>query len=452
MKKINNKGITIVELIVTIALVSIIMVFLYSLLSNVTFESDSEFIDITDAQLRADIIRTVNDSINSYNLDRFTDETKEGNEKHFKCIGNDKVKNSISRYTRSYNSTLNRTTITFLDNNAPANEIFKLEINEDDGSSNHYSNIIFYSKLADATTAVENDCTRVGSFRAVQKWTYKKGWFDASKSDCKTIPDGKKLSDSDVSMIAVTCSIPVYTDNINNREVYIKKDDGTTKNFDNNNTLDDIVITFGATKSASIGGVRSYTLTFNNHGGSGLNSLVVYNNSTNSIAIPTYSGHTFKGYASQQTLTPAIYTHPYNNPTYRLETVTDTRWARNIIDDTGKFFQASLTLQDTGLTAPPIIEFNDVNLTLNKDYKVTPTGPNTWKYDVAFNVYADMVKEKSYSYENSFRFIDFEGVTSNVNVTINYMYIKDGIYFDETGAPLANRTLTENKTLHAMWE
>lgn len=36
--KINNKGVTIVELLVSLALLSVVLMFLYNLLSNVTFE------------------------------------------------------------------------------------------------------------------------------------------------------------------------------------------------------------------------------------------------------------------------------------------------------------------------------------------------------------------------------------------------------------------------------
>ena len=41
--KLNNKGVTIVELLVSLALLSVVLMFLYNLLSNVTFEKNTDF-------------------------------------------------------------------------------------------------------------------------------------------------------------------------------------------------------------------------------------------------------------------------------------------------------------------------------------------------------------------------------------------------------------------------
>lgn len=43
VNKLNNKGLTLIELIVSIALVSVVMIFLYRLLANVQYDRDEEF-------------------------------------------------------------------------------------------------------------------------------------------------------------------------------------------------------------------------------------------------------------------------------------------------------------------------------------------------------------------------------------------------------------------------
>ena len=52
----NNKGLTIIELIISIALISIIVLFMYRLLSDITFEKDNDFIATLNHQQRIEII------------------------------------------------------------------------------------------------------------------------------------------------------------------------------------------------------------------------------------------------------------------------------------------------------------------------------------------------------------------------------------------------------------
>lgn len=71
--KLNNKGMTMVELIVSVALISVVLLFLYNLLSSVTFERNNDFIANSNQANRIDIVTTIEDdlicdNITSYNI------------------------------------------------------------------------------------------------------------------------------------------------------------------------------------------------------------------------------------------------------------------------------------------------------------------------------------------------------------------------------------------------
>lgn len=57
--KLNNKGLSIVELIISIALISIVMVFMYRLITDVTFEKDNDYFASLNQDQRVEIIDTV---------------------------------------------------------------------------------------------------------------------------------------------------------------------------------------------------------------------------------------------------------------------------------------------------------------------------------------------------------------------------------------------------------
>lgn len=61
--KLNNKGVTIIELLVSVALVSVVLMFLYNLLANVTFEKITDFIASTNQANRIDIITTIENDL-----------------------------------------------------------------------------------------------------------------------------------------------------------------------------------------------------------------------------------------------------------------------------------------------------------------------------------------------------------------------------------------------------
>lgn len=60
--KLNKKGITIVELIVSVALISVIMLFMYKLLAEITFERENDYMANLNQEQRIEIV----DNIESY--------------------------------------------------------------------------------------------------------------------------------------------------------------------------------------------------------------------------------------------------------------------------------------------------------------------------------------------------------------------------------------------------
>ena len=57
--KLNKKGISIIELIISVTLISIIMLFMYRLLSDITFEKDNDSIAFVNQEKRVTIIKRV---------------------------------------------------------------------------------------------------------------------------------------------------------------------------------------------------------------------------------------------------------------------------------------------------------------------------------------------------------------------------------------------------------
>lgn len=59
----NNKGLTLVELIISIALISVIVLFMYRLLSDVNFAKDDDFIATLNMQQRMEIVDDIQELI-----------------------------------------------------------------------------------------------------------------------------------------------------------------------------------------------------------------------------------------------------------------------------------------------------------------------------------------------------------------------------------------------------
>src|SRR5574344_2183259 len=63
MKKLNKKGVTLIELIISMVLISVVMVFMYRLLININNEITNSTFAIDNQQNRLEIIDTVEEDI-----------------------------------------------------------------------------------------------------------------------------------------------------------------------------------------------------------------------------------------------------------------------------------------------------------------------------------------------------------------------------------------------------
>ena len=162
----KNNGMTIIELIISILLISLVMLFMYKLLSNITFEKDNDYLDLLNQEQRVEIIDTISKKI-------LTSEEK-------------------------------ITNIEFDSNN-----IFLKK-----------DSIIIY-KL----TKKDNNLLFMDDSKLLNNWNIKGG----------IIGDISCISNSNI----YECSIPIYTKHKDNTKSVVNE-----IIIDNNNTLDDIVLTF----------------------------------------------------------------------------------------------------------------------------------------------------------------------------------------------------------------
>ena len=186
--KINNKGVTIVELLVSLALLSVVLMFLYNLLSNVTFEKNTDFI------------------ANSNQANRIWLNTLQINIKPI--LG--KMKNQttenilVLKGTKTYKIMITENTLAYYVNNSIQNtwkikggKLGKINCENSKGGTNTVNNAI--------------ECKG------------DKGSLNITcPSNAITALDSIKITE---------CTIPVYTENIDNSK-------------ENNNTLDDITFSF----------------------------------------------------------------------------------------------------------------------------------------------------------------------------------------------------------------
>ena len=187
--KLNNKGVTIIELLVSVALLSVVLMFLYNLLSSVTFEKDNDFIANSNQANRIDIINTIESDLikeNSISIDE------------------SQTNRLVLKGTKTYKITITENVLSYYVGDTIQNSwkikgatLGKINCNKTKGGTNTSD---------DVTECSDNPIK--------------------NRSSCH------KLTSSQMDSIKITeCSIPVYTKNVNNTK-------------DNNNTLDDIIFSF----------------------------------------------------------------------------------------------------------------------------------------------------------------------------------------------------------------
>lgn len=191
--KLNNKGVTIIELLVSVALLSVVLMFLYNLLSSVTFEKDNDFIANSNQANRIDIINTIESDLildNNIEIDKNKD--------------NILILKGTMKGTTTYKIVITENTLAYYVNDSIQNTwkikgatLGNINCNKTKGGTN-----------------TSNDVT------------------ECSDNPINNPSSCHKLTSSQMDSIKITeCTIPVYTKNVNNTK-------------DNNNTLDDIIFSF----------------------------------------------------------------------------------------------------------------------------------------------------------------------------------------------------------------
>jgi len=188
--KLNNKGISIIEIIVSISLISVVMLFMYRMLDDITFEKDNDFIASLNQEQRIEIIDVLQTSL-----------MQEASKNPITVTGSSMTGSSeLIIYTNDGLRTI------------------KVD-NADD--------VITFDK---ENTSLNPD----------NKWKIKNASITGitCKSNC---PITGCVSGKEVIKL---CTIKVFTNNINNK-IY---SEGAIIDIDNNNTLDDIEFSFRYTQ------------------------------------------------------------------------------------------------------------------------------------------------------------------------------------------------------------
>ncbi|NMA50329.1 MAG: BspA family leucine-rich repeat surface protein [Mollicutes bacterium] len=160
MKSLNKKGLTLMEIIISVALLSLILLFMYQLLSDISFDKDNEYFASNDQNQRIEIIKTIKDE-----------------------IGFSTVKNVVKVSDTTLEITVEVTEI---------------------------KNDIFYIVASDKNLSIYK--TSQTPSNLIRAWTYYQGTFGSisfSKQECRD-------NNAEDCGTIYKCHLPVYTENENN--------------------------------------------------------------------------------------------------------------------------------------------------------------------------------------------------------------------------------------------
>lgn len=123
MKKLNNKGMSLMELLVSIILISIVLTFLFQLLTDLKNETDKNDFAYNNQINRAEIIKTIESDLEKYSLIGISDSTTDNIKINFHYLNGktsilntkkEKYKNELGeddiRYFISYTNVLGEKT------------------------------------------------------------------------------------------------------------------------------------------------------------------------------------------------------------------------------------------------------------------------------------------------------------------------------------------------------
>ena len=180
--KLNKNGTTLVELIVSIALLSIVMVFMFKLLADLNNDKYNNDFALDNQVIRAEIIKTIEEDLKTKNLDNVY---KKGD-------------NQINFYFGPNNND-------------------------------------FYSLIKEGNSLIFNGSTR-------RKWTLKGCKLAEIPENLFGVNNVHKITSSSNKILSFMINIEVYTNNDNNSK--ITYDSWSNSVYHKNNLIDDITINY----------------------------------------------------------------------------------------------------------------------------------------------------------------------------------------------------------------
>ena len=189
--KLNKKGISIIELIISVALISVVMLFMYRLLADVSFEKDNDLYATLNQEQRVTMISEIEKTIRA----------------------NSQIKSIVLGTGTNANKLFFK--------NGSGTTLYMLVVE----SSN--TQLTLYSSYSETKEDI------------LDRWK-----IQGAKIYNPTCIYDEKLSE----IILVKCIFPIYTTSLSNSKytASFKDINGTTQSVtvDNNNTIDDIILSF----------------------------------------------------------------------------------------------------------------------------------------------------------------------------------------------------------------
>lgn len=151
--KLNNKGISLIELIITVLLISIVMIFMYQLFSDVTFEQDNDYIATLNHEIRIEIIDEIEKSLQTNKVNQFTSDfinIKINDHDFINIINNNSIKVNAQNWTIK-NSTFGKIVCGGVSSMASTDKklvqcvipVYTNNTNNQEGNNNTLDDIIF---------------------------------------------------------------------------------------------------------------------------------------------------------------------------------------------------------------------------------------------------------------------------------------------------------------------
>ena len=439
--KLDNKGISIIELIISISLISVVMLFLYNLLSNVTFEKDDDYFASLNQANRIEIISTIEDNLMCYSVDNY--EIKGDNELEL-TSGSDTFNIKIDRANNKVSFNKDATTIgKWTIKNATAGKItcndvgdgiittkyiqctipiYTTNINDTENNNNTIDDITFTFKkeIYKISNDFDNDFNngRLTLYKTIEK-KYNEGntfvkLYDGEGADTYANPVyyyNGAVEDNNVLFGGFCWKIVRTTDTGGVKLIYngVQKD-GSCNNSGADSQIGTSKFNSSSNSPAYVGYMYNTVYTFLEKYKSSLSNKVFGNSFT-------YSGGT---YTLTDTMTVATWSSGYNtinNNHYTCFTTGTTCSSLYYVYYTESDYAYYITLTGGKSIEDALHEMlyaDDVN----KTNSIMKTYIETW-YENNMTAYTSYLEDTTYCNDRSI--LDLKGWNPNGEITTNYV-------------------------------